>query len=152
MALERADFEDDITHYDYVFGEVKPDQAIRPLKRPPWTPKLLFEGGKMPEDMNGLLEWRVGEGMSIRWGEWIRGPTRTDRRKLIPPDPANPSQWWCIYHDGNFDHTRFNEPELYALRNGAGLKGSVGEGPNQTNYSDQSSVRIFFNESFRNFH
>ena len=25
---------------------------------------------------------------------------------------------------------------------GAKLKGSVGEGPNQTNYSDQSSVRI----------
>ena len=29
------------------------------------------------------------------------------------------------------------------------LKGSVGEGPNQTNYSDQSSVRIF--AKFRNF-
>ena len=29
------------------------------------------------------------------------------------------------------------------------LKGSVGEGPNQTNYSDQSSVEIF--AKFRNF-
>ena len=29
------------------------------------------------------------------------------------------------------------------------LKGSIGEGPNQTNYSDQSSVRIL--AKFRNF-
>ena len=29
MELFRADYEDDITHYDYVFGEVKPDQAVR---------------------------------------------------------------------------------------------------------------------------
>ena len=31
----------------------------------------------------------------------------------------------------------------------AGLKGSVGDGPNQTNYSDQSLVRIL--AKFRNF-
>ena len=39
---------------------------------------------------------------------------------------------------------------LRALGTGAGayhaqLKGSIGEGPNQTNYSDQSSVRILAN-------
>ena len=49
LALYRADFEDDITHYDYVFGEVKPDQAVRPLSRGPWAPKVLPQGGVMPE-------------------------------------------------------------------------------------------------------
>ena len=38
---------------------------------------------------------------------------------------------------------------LPAARWTSKLKGSIGEGPNQTNYSDQSSVRILSN--FRNF-
>ena len=37
----------------------------------------------------------------------------------------------------------------HPLQRGPGLKGSVGEAPNQTNYSDQSSVRIL--AKFRNF-
>ena len=35
------------------------------------------------------------------------------------------------------------------VRSWAELKGSIGEGPNQTNYSDQSSVKIL--SKFRNF-
>ena len=38
--------------------------------------------------MASLEEWRVGEGMSIRWGEWIRGPTRTDGGRGAAPHTA----------------------------------------------------------------
>ena len=49
----------------------------------------------------------------------------------------------CHAHDPLVDHGRG------LLREEPELKGSIGEGPNQTDYSDQSSVRIL--SKFRNF-
>ena len=45
----------------------------------------------------------------------------------------------------------FGQDDCYDMENDPELKGSVGEGPNQTNYSDRGSVRILSKLKFRSF-
>ena len=64
---------------------------------------------------------------------FIVAPSAVGRLGFVAPEQI------CVLRPGN----------TAALQSGAELKGSVGEEPNQTNYSDRSSVRIL--AKFKNF-
>ena len=77
----------------------------------------------------------------IIWIPYIEpsGP-ESDRGRSPSGVPAPGVAGWDVRADSESGTTRRERPEL---------KGSIGEGPNHSNYSDQSSVN--FVSEFRNF-